>query len=124
MDKRTAPPADRDEWQFQAWARGLPWYSEFQQQYGEAPNLDDPDYDYRAAYRAGIVPERYAPDGGRYHWPSLTSDGQQLKSDNHPTMWAEKFMSQTGVDPFSIGITTPEAARAKLLAEALMRGEK
>jgi hypothetical protein len=102
------------ELEFQNWFRSLPWFREFVQQYGEEPNSNDPDYDYRAAYQAGIAPDRYEYDGGRYHWPSSLPDGTHLKSENHPTMWMEQFMQQTGVDPLSLGLRTPEDAQAAL----------
>jgi hypothetical protein len=107
-------PADQEDRQFDAWFRGLPWFREFVQQHGEAPNPNDPDYDYRAAHRAGVKPERYAPDQNRYHWPSLTPQGAPLKSETHPTMWAEKFMQATGTDPFTIGIRDADAAKRYL----------
>ncbi len=94
-----------DEQSFQSWITDLPWYREFQQRYGETPNLQDPDYDYRAAYHAGIEPQRYAPDGGAYHWPSSTADGNALKSENHPTVWAEHFMQKFGYDPIAKGLS-------------------
>lgn len=94
-DKIAKTLVDRDEATFQQWIKALPWYSEFQQQYGEAPDLDAPEYDYRAAYQAGITPERSQYDQGRYHWPS------QFKAVTHPTMWKEHFMQATGTDPDS-----------------------
>lgn len=79
------------------------WRSEFQQRFGEQPNIDDPQYNYRAAIAAGIRPERYAPDGNSYHWPSSTQQPprmpQMLKSADHPTAWMEHYMQQNGVDP-------------------------
>lgn len=110
------PPAE--EQQFQQWATGLPWYHEFQQQYGEAPDLNDPDYDYRRAWKAGVVPERYEYDKGMYHWPSDTPDNQPLKGENHPTKWMGEFMKQTGRDPNELGITDPQQA------EKYLKGKK
>lgn len=98
------------ESQFQAGIKATPWYSEFQQQYGEPPNLNDPDYDYRAAWSAGLRPERYAPDGGAYHWPSSLPNGQMLKSEAHPTAWMEHFMRATGQDPNALGIKSAQQA--------------
>lgn len=96
------------ETSFQAWAKALPWHAEFQQKHGGAPNLDDPQYDYRGAYQAGIVPERYAPDSNAFHWPSALPDGRSLKAPDHPTAWAEQFMQATGKDPIALGIDNPE----------------
>src|SRR5215217_1018621 len=77
-------PADQQDRRFGGWFRRPPVVNEFVAKYDEEPNPADPDYDYRAAYRAGIEPKRYAPDGGRYHWPSKTFEGYPLKSENHP----------------------------------------
>jgi len=88
-----------DEPEFLDWFRGLPWHQEFVERYGEAPDPDDPSYSYRRAYRAGIAPERYEPDAGRYHWPSVTDEGEELKDPSHPTYWMEEFMRQHGRDP-------------------------
>jgi hypothetical protein len=101
-----------DEARFQSWFRGLPWFQEFVRNFGEEPDPDDPHYDYRAAWRAGIEPERYEYDGGRYHWPSMAPNGVPLKSEGHPTMWMEHFMRETGQDPAALGIQTPEEADA------------
>jgi hypothetical protein len=101
---------------FDQWFRSLPWHQEFQQRYGEPPNPNDPNYDYRAAFREGVTPQRYAPDGGAYHWPSVAPSGAPLKGQNHPTAWAEQFMQQSGGrDPFAMGVRTPEAGTMTLL---------
>lgn len=99
------------EGQFQRGIQATPWYSEFQQKYGEKPNLNDPEYNYRAAWSAGLRPERYAPDGGAYHWPSSLPNGQMLKSENHPTAWMEHFMRATGKDPNALGIDQATAMK-------------
>lgn len=102
---RTSLSQDEEK-QFKNWFSALPWYEEFVKKYGETPNPDDPSYDYRAAYKAGMTPERYEYDG-TYHWGSKTPDGQWLKSKNHPTAWMEDFMQSTGTDPNALGIKTP-----------------
>lgn len=71
----------------------------------------DSDYDYAGAWKAGLMPQPYAPDGGAYHWVSSTQDGKMLKSPNHPTAWMEYFMRETGEDPAEIGLHSPETAR-------------
>lgn len=71
---------DGDEEKFQNWAKALPWYKQFVQNYGEEPNLNAPEYDYRAAYKAGVVPQIYPADG-LYHWDS------KFKSANHPNRY-------------------------------------
>ena len=98
-----SPLTPKEEATFQAWAKSLPWYSEFQKQYGEAPDLNSKDYDYRAAWKAGVVPQRYAPDGNRFHWPSVAG-AQELKAANHPTAWMEDYMRITGRDPHTPGV--------------------
>lgn len=107
-----------EEMAFQQWVRALPWFGEFKQQYGEEPNLSDPDYDYRAAWKAGLTPQRYAPDGGKYHWPSASPDGSMLKSKNHPTAWMEDFMRATGVDPNTMGVRD-EAEGRRIMQQRL-----
>ncbi len=83
-----------------------PWAKEFAQQYGEQPDLSrNADYDYRAAWNAGIRPTRDPYDGGRYHWPSSLPGGQMLKSATHPTAWKEHYMRLTGVNPDAAGVT-------------------
>jgi hypothetical protein len=96
--------------QFQGGILSSPWHSGFLKQYGEAPDLNTPDYNYRAAWSAGLRPAPYAHDSNRYHWPSALPGGGSLKSENHPTMWMEQFMKQTGVDPNELGIKSPEQA--------------
>ena len=89
-----------EEQKFQRWITALPWYSEFQQEYGRPPDLNTPDYDYRAAWRAGITPSRDPYDNNRYHWGSVNPQtGQELKATNHPTAWMEDYMRITGRDP-------------------------
>lgn len=90
----------QDEIMFKVWATQLPWYKEFTKQYGEPPDLNSKDYDYRAAYKAGVEPTRYAPDNNKYHWPSVAGN-QELKAANHPTAWMEDYMRITGTDPHS-----------------------
>lgn len=93
-----------DEEQFQAWIRATPWFQEFKSQYKEEPDLNTRDYDYRAAWKAGIKPERDPYDGNRYHWPSSLPTGQMLKAPDHPTAWKEGFMRHTGQNPDALGL--------------------
>lgn len=112
--KKKAKPSRNDEMLFQKWIRGTDWFKEFVNEYGEEPDLDTKDYDYRAAWRAGIVPERDPYDKNRFHWPSSLPSGQMLKSKDHPTAWKEYFMRDTGINPDALGIKTPEDANAYL----------
>ena len=99
-----------DESEFQNWIRSTDWFKEFKAEYNEEPDLDTEDYDYRAAWKAGILPERDPYDQNRFHWPSSLPTGEMLKSAEHPTAWKEYFMRDTGVNPDSLGLKTPEDA--------------
>ena len=85
---------------FQRWIQGLPWYGDLTKEIGNPPNLDDPLYDYRRAWKAGITPSLvWEPENKRmaYHWPSKTPAGEWLKDpDKHPTAWMEKYLEQGG----------------------------
>jgi len=100
-----------EEDKFQKWIRSLPWFDEFKRKYGEEPNLDSKDYDYRAAWKAGVKPTVNKYDG-LYHWSSgyLDKSGKQvwLKSQDHPTAWMQHFLDETGKDPQSLGIKTKQ----------------
>ena len=94
----TLPP-DQEK-QFQSDIKDTPWYTEFKQKYGEEPNLDDPDYNYRRAWLVGVRPDTRNQNDGMYHWSDTTTAGEILKSPHHPTAWMEPFMRQyPGVDP-------------------------
>jgi hypothetical protein len=99
-----------DEAEFQKWIRNTGWFREFEKEYGEEPDLDTKDYDYRAAWKAGVQPERDPYDNNRFHWPSSLPNGQMLKSEEHPTAWKEYFMRETGANPDALGLKTPEDA--------------
>jgi hypothetical protein len=103
-----------EEQQFQNWIRSTEWYKEFAREFGEEPDLNIPDYDYRAAWKAGIQPERDPYDKNRFHWPSTTAQGQPLKSASHPTAWKEGFMQQTGMNPDAINLSSKQDADAYL----------
>lgn len=106
--------AQDDEAAFQSWIRNTGWFGEFVKEYGEEPDLNTKDYDYRAAWKAGVQPERDPYDNNRFHWPSSLPGGKMLKSAEHPTAWKEYFMRDTGVNPDSLNLKTPEDA-AKFL---------
>jgi len=99
-----------EESKFQDWIKGTDWYKEFVRDYKETPNLNDPQYDYRAAWKAGVQPERDPYDKNRYHWPSALPSGQMLKGKEHPTLWMEEFMKDTGVNPEALGLKNPKEA--------------
>lgn len=102
--------SSEEEQQFQQWIKNTGWYKEFKDQYGEEPQIDTPEYDYRAAWKAGIEPERDPYDNNRYHWASSDSSGAMLKSEDHPTAWKEYFMRDTGQNPDALGVASPEQA--------------
>ena len=93
----------QEEAKFQSEIKSSDWYKEYKSNYGEEPNLDSKDYNYRAAWKAGVKPQRYEPDQNRYHWPSETPTGESLKSLSHPTGWMEDYMQLTGKDPHEGG---------------------
>ncbi len=72
------------------------WQNAFRSRFGEMPNLNDPQYDYRGAWQGGIAPRPYAPDQGFPHWPSALPSGQSLKAPEHPTAWMEHFVQRYG----------------------------
>ncbi len=115
---RIAPEAVARDWNpeqeaaFQNYVRMTPWHAEFEDQYGEPPELNTPDYNYRAAWQAGVQPEIYEFDK-KYHWPSVTEGGESLKATNHPTAWMEDYMQITGGrDPHDGYQVTPQEADA------------
>ena len=111
---KSSKKSSNDEKAFQNWIRNTDWFKEFVSEYGEEPDLDTKDYDYRAAWKAGVVPERDPYDRNRFHWPSSLPSGKMLKSEDHPTAWKEYFMRDTGVNPDSLNIKTPEEANIYL----------
>lgn len=105
-----------EEKTFQQDIKGSDWYKEYKQNYGEDPDLNSKDYNYRAAWKSGVKPERYAPDNNNYHWPSETPNGESLKALNHPTGWMEDYMQLTGKDPHEgLGMTTEQASKMEQL---------
>jgi len=88
--------APNDEKAFQAFMAFDPnvraWRNGFQAQYGEPPRMNDPSYDYRAAYMAGNKPQP-VPGDSVWHW------GSEGKAADHPTEWKQQFMTQFGYDP-------------------------
>ena len=68
------------------WWYGTPalfgWKQKLQQKYGESPDLGDPNYNYEAAFRAGLGPHP-VPYDSVPHWPS------QFKGDDHPNRFIQ-----------------------------------
>lgn len=46
-----ATPEDEEEKKFQADIKATPWFSEFKKIYGEEPDLNSTNYNYRKAWR-------------------------------------------------------------------------
>lgn len=111
---RAAKAPTNDEAAFQNWIRNTGWFKEFVNEYKEEPDLNTKDYDYRAAWKANVLPQRDLYDNNRFHWPSSLPTGKMLKSAEHPTAWKEYFMRDTGINPDALGIKTPEDANIYL----------
>jgi hypothetical protein len=94
-----------DEANFQKGIRSTEWFKEYVKEYGEEPNLNSSDYDYRKAWKSGVRPEKDPYDNNRHHWPSSLEDGTMLKAADHPTAWKEYYMRMTGRNPDEIGAT-------------------
>ena len=99
---KLTPSEEKD---FQQWIKKTGWYQEFVKEYGESPDLDIEEYDYRQAWKSGVVPERDPYDKNRYHWPSTDPSGKMIKSASHPTAWQEQYMQMTGENPDAAGVT-------------------
>ncbi len=112
MPKRNQ--ADKEEQDFQAGIKKTEWFKEYVKEYGEEPDLNTKDYDYRSAWKAGVRPQRDPYDKNRYHWSSSNPEtGEMLKSKEHPTAWKEEYMKRTGKNPDEVGITKEQAGMAK-----------
>ena len=103
---------EQEEIEFQNWMATDPnvvaWRKEFKQAYSEEPQIDNSNYDYRGAWKAGIIPQPNEVDG-MYHWGSKGEGGVDLKSKDHPTRWKSDYMEATGINPDDTGITKEEA---------------
>ena len=114
LDYQPTMLSESEEKQFQSWIKNTDWFKEFVKEYGEEPDLNISDYDYRAAWKSGIQPERDPYDKNRFHWPSSLPTGEMLKSATHPTAWKEMFMRETGQNPDALGIRSKEEADSVL----------
>lgn len=105
------PLTSDEEARFQQDMRTKPayvdWAKQFYGRFGEQPNLNGGDYDYRTAWRHGVEPEPSSADGGLPHWPSNVqpppfAGAIPLKAPDHPTMWKQTFMERYGADPDTV----------------------
>jgi hypothetical protein len=117
-EAKTGKWSKKDEKSFQSGIRGTKWYKQFVDKYGEPPDLDTKDYNYRAAWKAGVRPQDYEHDAEMQHWASTTGKGESLKATNHPTAWMEDYMQVTGSDPHEPVDMNPE--QIKSMEKALM----
>jgi hypothetical protein len=90
-----------EEIKFQQEFVSSPFYQQFIANYGQPPNVNDPQYDYRRAWKEGVYPSISKHDN-KYHWASKAPSGAWLKSPDHPTHWMEEYMQMTGKDPDSV----------------------
>tara|TARA_R110002096_G_scaffold68954_5_gene165958 strand:- start:6312 stop:7706 length:1395 start_codon:yes stop_codon:yes gene_type:complete len=94
----------QEEVAFREWFTKSPYALEYQQRNGRAPNMDDPDYDYRGLWKTYGPEKAFAKveesDGQQYyHGYSRAPDGGKwLKNpSSNPTAWMEVAMS--GLNP-------------------------
>jgi hypothetical protein len=102
-------------WQFDPAIRA--WRSEFIQRFGYAPDLDDPDYNYRRAIAMGLRPEYLEADQSM-HWVQDAElaplrERVPLKSPDHPTAWMGPVFEVTGTDPREMSQAQWEEAEAQ-----------
>jgi len=110
-EAKTPTLTPQEEQQFQSDVRGTDWFSKFKEKFGEEPNLEDKEYNYRAAWQSGARPQAIEQDDIP-HWPSVTSSGESLKARSHPSGWMEDYTQITGRDPSEGGDLTPEQTDA------------
>ena len=110
-EAKTPALSPEEEKQFQSDVRSTDWFSKFKEKFGEEPNLNDTQYNYRAAWKSGARPQDIEQDDIP-HWPSVTSSGESLKARSHPSGWMEDYSQITGRDPSEGGNLTPEQTEA------------
>ena len=123
-EAKTGKWSQKDEKSFQKGVRGTKWYKQFADKYGEPPDLNSKDYNYRAAWKAGVRPQDYEHDAEMQHWASTTGKGESLKATNHPTAWMEDYMQVTGSDPHEPANMNPEQIKAMEKALMYRYGQK
>jgi hypothetical protein len=111
-EAKTGKWSKQDEKLFQKGVRGTKWYQQFVDKYGEPPDLNSKDYNYRAAWKAGVRPQDYEHDPEMQHWASTTGKGESLKAKSHPSAWMEDYMQITGSDPHEPVEMTSDQIRA------------
>lgn len=81
--------------------------------FGEAPNLDDPGYNYRRAWLGGVSPDVRSPVDQMYHWRDALPSGEILKSPYHESAWAEPFIKVYGINPDDLAPDDPRVIAFK-----------
>jgi hypothetical protein len=85
--------SDKEEKAFQSFIEDSGWYKEFTRDFGGPPQLNDPGYDYRGAWKEmGEDMFGVDPESGKIHGFSRTPSGKWLKSPDHPTAIKEYMM--------------------------------
>lgn len=119
---------EEEETRFQSDMRTDPTYSawaeKFNSRFGEYPDLNNPEYDTRSAWRHGQKPVPYAPDGGLYHWTSGDmvppfQNPVSYKQPGHDTLWMQRVMDRTGLDINSVSPEEQTKILAPMAAEDL-----
>lgn len=105
------------EAQFRDEMRESPWFTQYQSEFGEEPDLDTPGYDFRRAWRDGVRPTPDPDDNGRYKWPAASSGalaspmasatGTYYTPRDTDAEWRQKFQEKTGQNSVTLGITSP-----------------
>jgi len=134
MTEQLGQPKSAEEGLYQQRVMSQPFFSEFAAEHGEAPDLNDPEYDYRAAlnqqsisgdvfgrdpYDPQMTDMNFqretmgAPMQGRIHGDS------RFKAQQHPSMWKEQFMQLSGQNPDAMGIQDGTEADRMLLSRRL-----
>ena len=112
-DAPRTPLSPEEEQKFQSDIRATSWHQEFVKKYGEEPNFDDPAYNYRAAWKAGVRPDQRNKVDQQYHWADSTPAGEMLKSVSHPTAWMGPFMQQYHINPDDLPADDPRVTAFK-----------
>lgn len=88
---------------------------QLQSRWGEVPNYDSGNYDYRGAWKYGATPGPDPYDNNYYHGLSQVqvppfAAPVDLKLGDHPTKWKQTFLDQFGANPDSVRApqVTPE----------------
>ena len=104
-ERKQTQLSPKEEERFQKEIKSSPWYLQYKTKYKEEPNLTDPNYDYREAWKQGVKPE-INPTDNMYHW-SDRAGNTMLKSIYHDAAWAQPFMDQYKINPDNLSPNDP-----------------